>query len=280
MLGASLRHRGVQLLRRIDDLERAAADGSTAGIPLLHPWANRLDGMRYHAAGREVDLDPASPLLHRDANGLPIHGVPWSRLRWDVVAGDSSGISARLEWDRPDLLAVFPFPHRLEMTAVLDPAGLTITTTLVATASTPVPISFGFHPYLGLPSPRAEWILERPAMRRLGLDPRGLPTGDETPSPAETAPLSGRAFDDAFARTAGSARFSVADAGRRLSVEPLEGFRFAQIYAPAGSDFIAFEPMTAPANALVRGRGLEVVAAGGRFRTAFRIAVSFPDSRP
>ena len=37
MLGASLRHRGAEILRRVDDLEQAAAKGSTAGIPLLHP---------------------------------------------------------------------------------------------------------------------------------------------------------------------------------------------------------------------------------------------------
>ena len=56
MLGASLRHRGAQLLRRVSDLQMAAAKGSTAGIALLHPWANRLDGMRYRAAGREVTI--------------------------------------------------------------------------------------------------------------------------------------------------------------------------------------------------------------------------------
>ena len=82
MLVASLKHDGVELLRRIDDLESAAAKGSTAGIPLLYPWANRLDGLRYRAAGREVALDPKSPLLHFDGNGLPIHGVPWSQLTW------------------------------------------------------------------------------------------------------------------------------------------------------------------------------------------------------
>jgi len=53
MIGASLRHRGAEILRRIEDLEAAAAKGSTAGIPLLHPWANRLAGHRYRAAGRE-----------------------------------------------------------------------------------------------------------------------------------------------------------------------------------------------------------------------------------
>ena len=82
MLCASLTHRGVEVLRHIDDLDAAAATGGTAGIPLLHPWANRLPGTRYRAAGRDVVLDPSSPLLHLDANGLPMHGVPWSRLSW------------------------------------------------------------------------------------------------------------------------------------------------------------------------------------------------------
>src|SRR4249920_4179719 len=68
MLGASLRHRGVEMLRRVGDLDAAAANGSTAGIPLLHPWANRLAGSRYRAAGREVNLDPSSRLLHLDAH--------------------------------------------------------------------------------------------------------------------------------------------------------------------------------------------------------------------
>src|SRR5215469_2336411 len=76
MLCASLCHSGAELLRRIDDLEDAEAKGSTAGIPLLYPWANRLDSLRYRAGGRDVMLDPASPLLHFDDHGLPIHGVP------------------------------------------------------------------------------------------------------------------------------------------------------------------------------------------------------------
>src|SRR5215472_16300273 len=85
MLGASLRHRGVELLGRIEDLDAAAANGSTAGIPLLHPWANSLGGLRYRAAGRSVELDRSSSLLHFDQNGLPIHGVPWSMLAWEVI---------------------------------------------------------------------------------------------------------------------------------------------------------------------------------------------------
>ena len=134
MLGASLRHRGVEILRRVEDLEAAAAKGSTAGIPLLHPWANRLAGLRYRAAGKETTLDPSSSLLHLDGHGLPMHGVPWSRLAWSVAAATSESVSASLDWSRPDLLAVFPYAHELRMTATLAPDALTIETTLVAGA--------------------------------------------------------------------------------------------------------------------------------------------------
>src|ERR1700730_17987973 len=114
MLGASLRHRHVEILRRVQDLEVAAAKGSTAGIPLLHPWANRLAGPRYRTAGREVVLDPSSPLLHFDEHGLPMHGVPWSLLAWELTEARQDRLAARLEWSRRDLLAVFPFHHRLD----------------------------------------------------------------------------------------------------------------------------------------------------------------------
>ncbi|MCI4354309.1 MAG: aldose 1-epimerase, partial [Thermoplasmata archaeon] len=230
MLGASLRHRGVEILRRVEDLDAAAAKGSTAGIPLLHPWANRLAGLRYRAAGKETTLDPSSPLLHLDGHRLPMHGVPWSRLAWSVAASTSDSVSTSLDWSRPDLLAVFPYAHELRMTATLDPDALTIETTLVAGTSA-VPVSFGFHPYVGLPDvPRREWTLRLPAMRRLALDRDGIPTGEEIPVPAVDAPLGDRAYDDGFALLGASPSFSVEGGGRRVTAERFSGFGFAQVF--------------------------------------------------
>src|SRR6266581_662723 len=140
MLGASLRHRGVELLRRVEELEAAAAKGSSAGIPLLYPWANRLAEPRYRVLGQEVVLDKSSPLLHLDERGLPMHGVPWALLSWVVTEARQDFLAARLEWSTSDLLAVFPFRHRVELAAVLRPDGLTLETTLVASSDGPVPV--------------------------------------------------------------------------------------------------------------------------------------------
>src|SRR5215831_21273271 len=96
MLGASLRHRDEELLGRVDEIEAYARAGRTCGIPLLHPWANRLGGTRYQVAGREVSLDPSSSLLHFTGEGLPMHGVPWSCLSWQVISEDSTTLRARL----------------------------------------------------------------------------------------------------------------------------------------------------------------------------------------
>jgi aldose 1-epimerase len=273
MLGVSLRHKGVEILRRLDDLETAAAKGSTAGIPFLYPWANRLAAALYKKAGPEVVLDPASPLLHFDANGLPMHGVPWSRLVWNIIEARPSSFSASLDWSRPNLLAVFPYRHRLTMTASLQADSLTIATTVHA-GDGPVPVSFGFHPYFGIPGqPRSQWRLSLPAMRRLVLDQRGIPTGAEEAFDGLDSPLGAQDFDDGYALVKDRATFCIAGAGRRIGVELLEGFTHAQVFTPKDKDYIAIEPMTAPANALISGDGLRLVVPDGAFRAVFRISI-------
>lgn len=261
-------------MRRVEDLETARSKGSTAGIPLLYPWANRLAGLNYRAAGRGVTLDPSSPLLHFDDNKLPMHGVPWSLLRWDVVTETRDTLTARLAWSSSELLAIFPFPHDVEMNVRLVPGALLIQTAVFAGSESPVPVSFGFHPYFGLPRiPRAQWRLKAPAMRQLALDARGIPTGAETTSPALDGSLGNTSYDSGFALGRAHETFSIAEGGFSIAIEFCGGFRYAQIYAPDDKDFIAIEPMTAPTNALSSGQGLHIVPPGERFIAAFRIAV-------
>jgi aldose 1-epimerase len=273
MLGVSPRHRGAELLQRVEDLDTAAAKGSTAGIPLLHPWANRLAGPSYRAAGRAVELDPTSPLLHLDANGLPMHGVPWARLAWQVTAATASSLEARLDWSG-ELLSVFPFPHRLELAIEAREQALRVSTRLAAGPDGPVPVSFGFHPYLGLPgAPRSDWRASLPTMRELLLDARGIPTGEERVFPGMDGPLAGVDLDAGFAVVDERAAFSLTCAGRRITLQLLSGFRYAQVFAPLDRDFVAFEPMTAPTAALCSGRGLRLVEPGGEFNAGFEVRV-------
>ena len=202
MVGCSLRHRGGELLGQRGGLAKYADQGSTMGIPLLHPWANRLDGPRYCVDGRVVELDPDSMPVHLDPNGLPIHGLATASPYWELRGAEADDQSARLRAQldfaaHPELLAGFPFPHRLETEVVLSGRILSIETTLEATGEFAVPVAFGYHPYLRLPGlPRPEWKVNLPVRRRARLDERGIPTGEAEPAKLISGPLDGRDFDD------------------------------------------------------------------------------------
>jgi aldose 1-epimerase len=281
MVGCSLRHEGVELLGQRGGLARYEAQGSTMGIPFLHPWANRLSAYQYEVAGKRIHLDRDSPLIHLDPNRLPIHGVLAACPHWRVAEADADEdhavLSATLDYAaHAELLEAFPFPHELRMTVRLDPRSLRISTTLTATGDTPVPVSFGFHPYLQLPDvARADWYVELPVRTRLLLDERFIPTGATEPVEIAPGPLGERTFDDGYCDLAEPRTFVLAGGGRRIELEFLSGYDFAQVYAPPDQDVICFEPMTAATNALVAGGpGLTLVRPGERYEAAFEVRVS------
>jgi aldose 1-epimerase len=263
MVGCSLTDDGEELLGQRGGLEAYRERGSTFGIPLLYPWANRLAG------------EVSSELVRRDANGLPIHGLLAAYPGWELHDRTTDWLSARLDWTaHPDLMAAFAWPHELVIEVELAEDALTIATIVRATGDEPVPIAFGWHPYLTLPSlPREDCEVALPVRSRAELDDRGLPTGRVEPVEVETAPLGDRTYDDLFPELADPPVFSLAAGGRRVEVELGEGYPLAQVYAPPGEAYICFEPMTAPTNALVSGDRLRSLPPGESFRAQFTIRV-------
>jgi galactose mutarotase-like enzyme len=281
MVGCSLRHRGEELLGQRGGLGAYVAEHGTMGIPLLHPWANRLARERFRVAGREVVLDSAATPLGRDPNGLPIHGLLAAASGWTVERHEALGEGALLiaEFDfgaHPRLIAAFPFPHLVSLEARLAGRTLTIVTTVRATGEATVPISFGYHPYFTLPgSDRSEWQIELPVTERLRLDSMMIPTGEREPADVAPGRLGSRTFDDAFTAPRDGAPLALSGGGRRIEVAFDRGYPYAQVYAPADDDVVALEPMTAPTNALVSGGpDLVLVAPGESYRATFSITVA------
>jgi aldose 1-epimerase len=273
MLCHSLTHLGGELLDRGHGLDAYAQRGATMGIPLLYPWANRLDGFDYGAAGKAITLPADRARIPLDPSGLPIHGVVPGRMRWlPEQACEETRIAARLAWTSSELLELFPFAHELRLVVTATEGTLTIATSVRPLGEEPVPVSFGYHPYLRLPGGRREtWHVELPPAERLVLDQRMIPTGRREPLQRTAFELADTSWDDGFAIASQPARFAVTAPGRGIAVELLEGFRFGQIYAPPGRDFICFEPMTAPTNALCSGDCLPLAQPGEEYLAVFRI---------
>src|SRR5204862_6817626 len=102
MTGVSMRCNGREHLALPGGLA-ALRSGSTLGLPLLAPWANRLSRWGYQVA--DVDVDLTGLPLGTDGSGLPIHGVLVGRPGWRVeecsTRGGRARVRAAIDVDHP-----------------------------------------------------------------------------------------------------------------------------------------------------------------------------------
>ncbi|HZN12927.1 MAG TPA: aldose 1-epimerase [Acidimicrobiales bacterium] len=270
MTGVSLQYRGVEHLALPGGLAALRA-GATLGLPLLAPWANRLATRQYRAGGVSVDLRGLE--LTTDDNGLPMHGLLVGKPGWRIgrrgTRGDTTWLRAAIDVDAP----AFPFPHRVELKVTARDARLTVGATVIPTGRRPVPIAFGWHPYLRLPTTgRSTWRLRLPTRHHLALDTRGIPTGASNPEPAEAAPIGRRTFDDLY-RLGRRRRLALEVDGAAIELHCAENYPFAQVWVPPGRAFAALEPMAAPTNALVEGT-TPFVPSGEAFTATFALTIT------
>jgi aldose 1-epimerase len=280
MVCASLTHRGEELLGQRRGLAAYAEHAHTMGMPLLYPWANRLARPGYEARGLRVDFPPDSPLVHDDGQGLPIHGLIAGHPGWTVGEAVAHAGAARLTASldfaaAPDLLALFPFPHVVAVSATLARGTLAVATSVRATGRVAVPVAFGWHPYFRLPGvPRAQWTVALPVRRHMELDARTLPTGRTRLVSIPPGPLGDTVYDDLYVALGADPSFRLAGGGRTLTVVFGSGYPVAVVYAPGSDDVVCFEPMTAPTNPFAGNGPATWVEPGGSFTATFHVVVS------
>jgi galactose mutarotase-like enzyme len=272
---------GADVLALPAPLEAFLASARTGGIPLLYPWANRLRADRFTAAGRQVDLSRV-PDLKRDGHGLPMHGLLLRWKSWHLGRHGDAGLEARLDWREHDaLMHAWPFPHTLRIAWQLRQDGaaacLDVTTRIDADGGCDVPVAFGWHPYVAVPTVAGSRIT-LPARRAVPLDALGLPDA----ACARAAPLP---VGEAACCHGDDALFERADAGRGSAIVHLSSrhvrmdmgreYPFMQLYSPVASTggVACIEPMTAATSALTDGLA-PVVRAGASFHATFTLGVS------
>lgn len=282
MVGCSMKHRGEELLGMRGGFKKYVESGSTFGIPLLAPWANRLVVNNF--SGTELKLD-GTPGVHPDGNGLPIHGLLAGCRDWVVVRAeaDETGayLSAQLEFDsqRPEFPA-WPFPHRLTIDVTLQGTTVMISTTVTATAEKAVPVAVGWHPYFAPPGlPRKDWTLSRPFNHSIELDEQSVPTGEQLRVPVEVDTLGdpaagGVVLDNLYAEVQPGTKAWLEGGSRRITLRYDSGYSYAVLFAPADQDLVAIEPMSAPTDPLAGHFPISVATPGEPVVVDYSIVVT------
>jgi len=252
--------------------EQAMANGGR-GQHLL-PWPNRVGDGRWSWQDRPQQL-----ALSEAGKANAIHGLArW--VPWQVVeAGPSTAVLRLVVHQQPG------WPGRLEATCAwtLTEQGLTAELTATNLAGQPLPFGYGVHPYL---SPVGELVddevLHVPAARRLLVDERSLPVGEE--------PVDGTAYDFRTARPVadtvldtcfgGLERGADGRAAARFGSTEVwgdEAFRWFQLFSgetlPEAERrrSLAVEPMTCPPDALRSGTDLVVLEPGSSWTGSWGI---------
>ena len=263
------------------------AKPALAGIPLLAPWANRIDQLAFFANGKKYLLNEELGNLKLDRSRQPIHGLLATSSHWQVISmkadAAAAEVTSRLEfWRHPDLMAQFPFAHTIEVTYRLKTGELQVETVLKNHSMAPMPVLIGFHPYLRVhDAPRDQWKLHLAAREQIVLSEHLVPTGvTRAVAYPDPLPLAGVQLDDVFSDLirdeAGRAEFWFQGAKEKISVLLGPRYRAGVIYAPKGRNFVCIEPMAAITNGinLARTGGykeLQSVPAGGEWRESFWI---------
>ena len=301
--------KGHHVIRRtFASLDALRANPGLNGVPLLWPYANRLDEQAFYANGTKYSFDTGLGNTGRGA--IPIHGYLTNTKAWKVVEAkaDAAGawVTSRLEFYRyPRYMKQFPFAHVLTMTYRLADGALEVRTSLENLSTEPMPVTIGFHPYFQLTdSPKDDWTLAVRARTHWLLNASTIPTGETQPiaallpDPHNVSVKEFPALDDVFTDLERDAdgRATITLKGRKQELDVIVGpnYRTALVLTrtgggrrggppPAGGqalpptpESVAIEPMAGVSNAMnLAERGLykelQSVPPGGTWAESFWI---------
>ena len=154
------------------------------GIPLLAPFANRLDETAFYANGKKYNFDME---MGNVRGPIPIHGYVTNSMQWKLVDSKADGkaawVSTVLEFYRnPQYMQQFPFAHTITITYRLQEGALEVRTRLENLSNEPMPVAIGFHPYFQLTdSTREDWTLSLGVKKHWLLGSTLIPTGETQP---------------------------------------------------------------------------------------------------
>ncbi|WP_438444736.1 aldose epimerase [Gorillibacterium sp. sgz5001074] len=227
------------------------------GNPILFPISGQLKDGAYTLDGRSYRMKnhglARTAAWEVEEKGTDDAGFPYIRLC--LTSTD-------------EMLESYPFRFELRFTYSLGPGGeLRIRQEYTNRSTNSMPVYAGFHPYFAT------------AVKELAYETDATQLLDY--NDGETKPFLGSVdltpLTEAVALTDARApriSFVLPDAGRRVTLEYSEVFRYVVLWTAAGKDFVCVEPWMALNGELHRGEELVRIPAGETLRADLTIRSS------
>lgn len=226
---------------------------SRSGIPVLFPFAGRIRESQYRWRDREYTITTAGT---NDQHA--IHGFVFTRP-WRVIEQQSDAVTGAFQGsiDAPETLNDWPADYAIEIRYRVAGQSLEARVTITNPGDTPLPFTFGLHPYFRLPLGGASvdaCVVTVPASHYRELATL-LPTGRELEVDDARDLRNPRRFgelelDDVVtgltASEHGKIETTIADPGSGVTLTQTFSAEhpFVIVYTPPHREAIAIEPYT------------------------------------
>ncbi len=276
----SLVYKNIETIYFDKTLTENFQDRKLAGIPFMHPWANRLD--RDKIFNRSFTMnDILNAVLYRDGNNLALHGLILKSDKWQIIDMSATDLkascTAKLAFNETHLLDLFPFKHNIFITLELESEKLFYKVEIENLSSNEMPICFGFHPYFNIKHSENNILIVPDAEVAL-VDEKLIPTNKYDEKEAlfsfkeNQIPIKNQNIDHAFLHQNQNENYQLKTDNYLVTFNLDENYTVVQIYHPNNEQkpYICIEPMTALANALNTGN-YNTIAPNSKFNAVFSI---------
>jgi len=268
--------RSYSIIDGVTSAEELTSDKAFKSSVLL-PWPNRLEDGRYEFEGKSYQL-----AINETDRNTALHGFIYKKkFNVEEIAVKETSASIKLSYDYHGDEPGYPFHFKVEIVySISDEDGFAVKVDIVNTDKGSIPVGFGWHPYIKLPSMVNELQLQFPRRLVYDVNFRLLPTGKTWDAPEFTTmqKVGITALDTCFKITENSeiAVTLLRDEAAGFTLKfwqetGVGGFNYLQAYTPVSRQTIALEPMTCGVNAFNNGDGLLVMKPGERFNGRFGI---------
>lgn len=276
----SLVYKNIETIYFDKTLTENFQDRKLAGIPFMHPWANRLDSDKIFNRSFTMN-DKLNDVLYRDGNNLPLHGLILKSDKWQIIEMSTTDLkascTAKLAFNETHLLDLFPFEHNIFITLELESEKLFYKVEIENLSSNEMPICFGFHPYFNIKHSENNILIVPDAEVAL-VDEKLIPTNKYDEKEAlfsfkeNQIPIKNQNIDHAFLHQNQNENYQLKTDNYLVTFNLDENYTVVQIYHPNNEQkpYICIEPMTALANALNTGN-YNTIAPNSKFNAVFSI---------
>ncbi|MDX1470873.1 MAG: aldose 1-epimerase [Flavobacteriaceae bacterium] len=235
--------------------------GKSFASAIMFPFVNRVQDSTYKFKNNTFQLQKTQGFK------TAIHGLIYNK-RFKLINDSENKSEVSLYYESKGDAEGFPFKYRIEVKYKLTHSNLTLNLKVENIDQEEFPFSIGWHPYFFVGDLK-KTSLKLNSTSKLAVDGEMMPTHIEPFEWYDFRSLDNTSYDDTFKTEAEEIDLKTDRYQLKISSQP--ACEYIQLFIPPEREFVAIEPMTAPANAFNNKIGLKTLQPEEEFKMEWKL---------